>query len=363
MKITRPTLLLDKQKCVNNIEQMVLKATKHNLIFRPHFKTHQSKEIGAWFKNFGVDKITVSSVQMAKYFADSDWNDITIAFPFNQLEIDEINDLAVKIKLNILLIHHESIEFLRNNLKYEVGVFIKIDCGYHRTGILAENTTEIDIMIEEISKIEKLIFKGFLTHSGHTYQAGSVEEILEIHETTKQKMGALKERYKSRFQDINISIGDTPSCSLVKDFTDIDEIRPGNFVFYDVMQLKLEVCTQEQIAVAVACPIVTKNKKRNEITIYGGGIHLSKEFILNEDGIKNFGLVVKLTENGWSPPIKGIYVSSLSQEHGTIKVLSENFDQFQLGDVIGILPIHSCLTANLMGEYKTLNCEMLEHMR
>ena len=363
MKITRPTLLLDKQKCNKNIKQMVLKAAKHNLIFRPHFKTHQSREIGEWFRDSGVDKITVSSVQMAKYFADSGWDDITIAFPFNQLEIDEINDLASNIKLNILLIHPESVEFLKNHLKQEVGIFIKIDCGYHRTGILAENIADIDMLIDEISDVKKLCFKGFLTHSGHTYQTSSVKQILAIHDVTKFKMNLLKERYISQFPDMIISVGDTPSCSLAEDFTEIDEIRPGNFVFYDVMQYKLGACKTDQIAVAVACPIVAKSNKRNEITVYGGGVHLSKEFVLNDDCTKNYGLVVNLTENGWSSPIERLYISSLSQEHGTIQVQSENFDQFQLGDVIGILPIHSCLTANLMGEYLILNGEKLKHLK
>ena len=169
MEIIRPTLVLDKQKCINNIEKMVLKAANHNLIFRPHLKTHQSKEIGEWLRNSGVDKITVSSVQMAKYFVEAGWKDITIAFPFNQLEIDEINDLAARIKLNILIIHADSVKFLKKHLKYEVGIFIKIDCGYHRTGIAAEDYDEIYSVTSMVNSVKKLKLKGFLTHSGHAY--------------------------------------------------------------------------------------------------------------------------------------------------------------------------------------------------
>jgi len=117
MKITRPTLLLDKKKCRKNIQEMALKAEKHNLKFRPHFKTHQSAEIGEWFKDFGVNSISVSSVEMAEYFLKNGWNDITIAFPFNQLEINEINILAQRIKLNILLVSSESIEFIKEKFK------------------------------------------------------------------------------------------------------------------------------------------------------------------------------------------------------------------------------------------------------
>ena len=362
MKISRPTLLIDKQKCLNNIEIMAAKAIRHNLIFRPHFKTHQSVQIGEWFRDFGVDKITVSSVEMARYFADTGWKDITIAFPFNQLEIDEINLLAEKIDLNILLIHPESVDFLIKHLKHKIGAFIKIDCGYHRSGILSENLTEIDKLAADISKSEQLEFKGFLTHSGHTYHADSVKQILAIHDKTVHKMNLLKERYISRFPNLIISVGDTPSCSLSENFNGVDEIRPGNFVFYDVMQLKLGACKHEQVAVTIACPVVTKNKSRNEITIYGGGIHLSKEFILSPDGSRNYGLVVRISANGWSAPIDKMYVSSLSQEHGTIKVIPKNFEQFQVGDIVGILPIHSCMTANLMREYLTLDGVVLEHL-
>jgi len=361
-KINKPTLLLDKQKCLKNIEQMAAKAVKSKLIFRPHFKTHQSKEIGEWFRDYGVDKITVSSVQMAKYFAAAGWKDITIAFPFNQLEIDDVNKLAKKIKLNILLIHPESADFLKMHLKYKIGVFIKIDCGYHRTGILAENLDEIDNLTEKILQDKKLSFKGYITHSGHAYHTDSIKQIMAIHEITKYKINLLKNRNISQFPNIIASVGDTPTCCAADDFSGIDEIRPGNFVFNDVTQLKLIVCRPKQISVAVACPIVAKNKERNEITIYGGGVHLSKEFILNDDGGRNFGLGVKISDNDWSEPLEGVYVSSLSQEHGTIKTHLKIFEQFQLGDVIGILPVHSCMTANLMGEYLTLEGKILEHL-
>ena len=78
---TRPTLLIDKAKCKANIKRMALKARQNDIEFRPHLKTHQSLEIGDWFRQEGVTKITVSSVAMAKYFAQDGWKDITIAFP------------------------------------------------------------------------------------------------------------------------------------------------------------------------------------------------------------------------------------------------------------------------------------------
>jgi len=71
MEIKVPTLIIDKQKVNRNITRMLGKAESANVIFRPHFKTHQSTEIGELFKQKGVKRITVSSVSMALYFCKS----------------------------------------------------------------------------------------------------------------------------------------------------------------------------------------------------------------------------------------------------------------------------------------------------
>ena len=362
MNITEPTLILNKKQCLRNIKNMISKADSNNLKFRPHFKTHQSIIIGNWFKKFGVNSITVSSIKMAKYFAKNNWNDITVAFPVNILEINEINKLAQIIKLNILITSNTIIPFLNNNLKFQVGVFIKIDTGYHRSGIDIRDTNIIDDLINKIELSPLLYFEGFLTHDGHTYKTKSIDEIKQIHDLTINKFKDLKDRYINKYKNLITSIGDTPSCSICNNFDGIDEIRPGNFVFYDIMQADLGSCKINQIAIALACPVVDINKERKEIVIYGGAVHLSKEFILNSDSTKNFGLVVTFQNNEWSEPINDTFVYSLSQEHGIIKTTNNFLNKIKIGDIIGILPVHSCLTANLMRSYITFENEKIDHL-
>jgi D-serine deaminase-like pyridoxal phosphate-dependent protein len=81
--ISVPTLLLDEGRARRNIFRMADKAASNQVRFRPHFKTHQSAAVGEWFRDVGVTAITVSSVEMARYFAAHGWNDITFAFPVN----------------------------------------------------------------------------------------------------------------------------------------------------------------------------------------------------------------------------------------------------------------------------------------
>jgi len=152
-----------------------------------------------------------------------------------------------------------------------------------------------------------------------------------------------------------LSTGDTPSCSLIKDFKGFDEIRPGNFVFYDLMQYFLGSCTFDNIAVAVACPVVEKNYWRKEIIIYGGGVHLSKESIKIMDGNTVFGKAVLLNNNGWIQISNNDSVKSISQEHGIISASDELMKRVSVGDLVGIIPVHSCMTADLLREYHTLD--------
>ena len=70
IQVTEPTMVLNEEVCKSNIARMAAKAKAANVVFRPHFKTHQSREIGEWFRASGVDKITVSSLNMAMKFAE-----------------------------------------------------------------------------------------------------------------------------------------------------------------------------------------------------------------------------------------------------------------------------------------------------
>ncbi|MCI0470949.1 MAG: alanine racemase [Candidatus Aminicenantes bacterium] len=349
MKIKRPTLIIDRRKVLANIQRMADKAGKSHVRFRPHFKTHQSAQVGDWFRLFGVTAITVSSVEMASYFAQHGWQDIAIAFPVNPLEIDEINDLARRIVLHLLVESAEIVRFLDRELKHQVNVWLKIDTGYKRTGIAWDNTTEIALVIGAIEESPVLSFKGILTHAGHAYQAGAPAEIKRIHQDTLVKMNDTRNRLKpGRSAGIEISIGDTPTCSVADDFGCVDEIRCGNFVFYDVMQLFLGSCRQEDIAAAAACPVVAKHAERTELVIYGGAVHLSKERVKDPAGREIYGLLAVRSGDSWGVLEESAYVSSLSQEHGIIKAGPAFFNRTQVGDIVMVLPVHACLAADLL---------------
>ena len=352
MKITTPTLFIDEQRCKKNIRKMADKAARNNVIFRPHFKTHQSLEIGRWFKEVGVTKITVSSLEMATYFSP-EWNDITVAFPVNILEIDKINELASRIQLNLLIESLDTIDFLKNHLTHPVKFFIKVDIGYHRTGVAPDNTELIDLILAG-AKNSKLNFIGFLGHAGHSYGCKTEEQILKIHSDSIEILKKIKNNYQENYPELILSTGDTPTCSVAEDFTAVDEIRPGNFVFYDLTQNNISSNTIDEIAVAIACPVVAKHPERNELVVYGGGIHFAKDRYEHPIFGTTFGLPVQSSGTTWNAPMKNVYVKSLSQEHGIVSMEKDQIAHFELGDIVYILPVHSCMTGHAMKKYVSI---------
>lgn len=359
ISITRPVLLLDADKCKANIKRMAEKARDEQVKLRPHFKTHQSAEIGSWIREEGVEACTVSSVKMAEYFADHGWEDILIAFPANVLEVEKINALADRVKLQLLVYSIDTVKILRKSIKSSLGIKIELDLGSNRSGLKTNQHEEIDELLRTIEEVPNFHFTGFYSHPGHTYTSRSKEEVQKKYDDILTDLENMKIHYEHAL-GFFITIGDTPGCTMAEDLGPIQEISPGNFVFYDVMQVNIGTCSYDEIAVVMACPVVGKNPDRKEILIHGGAIHFSKEVLQDADGKYHFGKLANKTESGWEGHIPGSYLKSISQEHGLIHATEDMLNNTQIGDIVYIYPAHSCLSANLMKSYLTTEQVIME---
>ncbi len=363
--LTQPTLILDEKRCKANIHRMCRKANEQGVVLRPHFKTHQSKIIGRWFRDAGVHKITVSSVGMARYFAEDEWKDITIAFPVNVRQINEIRELSAQVMIGLLVLDADTIDLLGRNLNHPVSIWIKIDVGTHRTGIDPAQSDSIDAILGRLAQYPQLSFSGFLAHAGHTYHARTMTEVQRIYDHALAGLLDLKTTYVSAFPGLIISLGDTPGASMVGQFGPVDELRPGNFVFYDLMQEEIGACQMDDIAVAMACPVVAVHPERKQWIIYGGAIHFSKDFLQMEEGRKCFGRMVDIIDDTWiaENTMSNPLLISLSQEHGVVQCTDQNFDKCRPGDMSLWLPVHSCLTADAIGTYINMEGTPIDHYR
>ncbi len=346
----KPVLWVDEAKCRANIARMADRAIKSGAVLRPHFKTHQSKIIGSWFRDYGIQKITVSSISMARYFADDGWDDILIAIPVNILELKEINDLSRKVKLSVLLDSIEGANAIDARAEARIDVWVEIDTGQHRTGVPSDAFDEIESLLKTIRHSGKMNFLGFYSHAGHTYLTADPQSVFL---NARNQMDFLKEQF-SAYHPL-CSMGDTPGASLSGDLGGLDQLTPGNFVFYDLMQWATGSCRLEDIAVYMSCPVISV--RGNKAVVYGGAIHFSKDQMAGKEGKNIYGVAFK--NEGEKIKKQGNLIS-LSQEHGVINL---NEPTFKIGDLANILPVHSCLTAQAMGKYRESNSrKLLDHL-
>jgi len=90
------------------------------------------------------------------------------------------------------------------------------------------------------------------------------------------------------------------------------------------MQEEIGACTLDDIAVAMACPVVAVHPDRMQWIIYGGAIHFSKDFLTLDGGRKCFGRMVDIDGETWDAEStwRNPYLISLSQEHASYNAMS-----------------------------------------
>lgn len=326
---------------------MRVKAERSAVVFRPHVKTHKSPEIGLLQFGGRPGPITVSTLAEAEMFAGNGFDDITYAFPIAIDKLERAAALAKKIRLHLLFDHRDAlvaaIAYARSN-GVRFSLWLKVDCGYHRAGVDPEDPESLRLALDAAVAPE-IDFQGFLTHAGHSYSARSAEEIVAI---AREETSVLN-RFRNSFEQaggrrLPISVGSTPTCSLVDRFEDCDEVRPGNYVFYDWFQSRLGSCTADDIAAMVLAEVVGVYPAPKKILLNAGALALSKDLGGTHLGDSGYGAVMTLDRQ-----VLAMEIFSISQEHGQVR--GAGAETMRVGDRLLIAPNHSCLTAAMFDRY------------
>ena len=90
---------------------------------------------------------------------------------------------------------------------------------------------------------------------------------------------------------------------------------------------------------------------------------MSKDSLKWQDKVVIYVLLAETTEKGWCEPIENADVYSLSQEHGKIKMADIELLKYNVGQIVYIYPIHSCLVISSMRGFTTLTGEILDVYR
>jgi D-serine deaminase-like pyridoxal phosphate-dependent protein len=208
-------------------------------------------------------------------------------------------------------------------------------------------------LFQAVDSLPALRFKGIFTHAGQVYGAGSLTEVAEISRLESMLMAETA----NGFQDLGtpaqiVSVGSTPTMKVWSGHEGISEIRPGNYIFHDAIQLSLGAATLEECALSIVATVISR-PTRERAVIDGG----SKAFGLDrgahgKEKVKGFGLVLG----------KKAILERLSEEHGIMTLdLEEDLD---IGDKVRLIPNHACAVVNLFDKaYGIRGGEIVEEFK
>jgi D-serine deaminase-like pyridoxal phosphate-dependent protein len=336
--IDTPALLIDLDIVDRNLERMQQRADTFGVALRPHIKTHKIPELALLQMRLGASGITVAKVSEAEVMAAAG---ITNIFVANQIVTkDKLNRLAALSKeLNISL-GLDSVAAARKlsdvvaASRLSIEYLIEIDSGLNRCGVLPGK--EVVELFQAINKLPALKFKGIFTHAGQVYGADSLSEVKELSRLENTIMAetaqALAEFGTS--PDI-VSVGSTPTMKVWEGHEGVNEIRPGNYIFHDVIQVSLGVSSLKECALSILATVISR-PTRERAVIDGGSKALSSDRGAHgKEMASGFGLVLG----------KKATLVRLSEEHG---IMNLDPDQdLDIGDRVRIIPNHACAVVNL----------------
>jgi len=352
--LATPCALVDLDRLEKNAEHVADKARRLGVRLRPHVKTHKCIDIARIQTDLHFGGVTVSTLAEAQAFAAGGFSDITYAVPIAPQKIAEAIDLHNEIDaLNLLVDHTDTIRAVDEaaTSRGEVlPVYLEIDCGGGRSGVDPEGEAA-RLLARRLAGADSVDFRGLLTHAGHAYRSRTRSEAFEVACEERNLMTALAAELRDLGIPVpEVSVGSTPTMRAIDDLSGITEVRPGNYVFYDVFQTAIRVCQIDELAFSLLATVISVDAVRRRAVIDAGALALSKDAgPIHVDPECGYGLVVTVEDQH---PLPGLSIVSLTQEHGTLN--GPGVEALRPGTRLRIFPNHSCLAAACFESYQVL---------
>ncbi|MEL7060643.1 MAG: alanine racemase [Acidobacteriota bacterium] len=350
--LATPALVVDVERLHRNLADMADRCRRLGVRLRPHFKTPKSLVVAALQQHLGAAGFTVSTFAEARDLLDVfGATDVLWAVPLAPTRRDEALALHRRAaeagrRLGLLVDARCTIDGLAQAIADsapmpDVHAWLKIDCGNRRCGVRPDDPAA-ESLARRIHNTRGLRFAGLVSHSGQAYAARGAEALASIAEHERAAMAGAARRLRNAGLDVpTVSVGSTPAMRYARSLKGIDEARPGNYAYFDLMQVRLGACTVDEVAACVRASVISRRDDLEQTVIDAGALSLSRDDAgaPQRDG---FGRILELDSLHDRPADLSSLdalprIVGLSQEHGHVEALLDPLRP------IDVLPIHSCL--------------------
>lgn len=340
VKIETPCLVIDYETMARNIERMALLSKNSGCKLRPHTKTHKSPRVAKMQLEAGACGITVAKLGEAEVMAENGIGDIFVAYPvIGEGKVKRVLELNRKIRL---IVGADSLKGAKELAEAAfsdgqvIEVRMEVDTGMRRTGVPYGKAVDF---AKAISGYQGIRLTGIFTFKGLVYEGKATLDREKAGLEEGMLMSELAAKLRKEGIPIeDVSVGSTPTAAYAAGVPGVTEIRPGTYVYNDIMTANLGVCALEDCAASVLTTVVSRPAD-DYVVIDGGNKTFSTDAALEAFPyhLKGYGRIMQ---------DERLILAKLSEEHGTIKTAEAGIG-LKIGDIISIIPNHVCTTVNL----------------
>lgn len=348
-----PFVAVHRQRLTANIDRIASLGRRYGLAVRPHAKTHKCPEIARLQIDAGAVGITVAKPGEASVFLRAGVPSVTLAYPV--IDPDVVAQLLKEADAAAACVQFvidspaglHALQRAAQGRKDRTRAFVELDVGLHRCGVPPQSALVAELS-SALARGSVTSFAGILSHAGHAYGAATADEVAAVAENERSILLAAATTLRAANIEVPcVSAGSTPTVCLARSFEGIDEIRPGNYVFFDRMAVRLGAATQEDIALAVFSTVVSVND--TYCIVDAGSKSLSSDLGPHgTGGDMGHGQAHAFGAHAG----RALTVAKLSEEHGFIP---HHGQPMEIGTRLVVIPNHSCPVVNLADELVVLS--------
>lgn len=340
-----PSVLVDLDVLERNIGEMAELARAAGVALRPHIKTHKTPEIARMQLEAGAVGVTCAKIGEAEALADAGLADFLIAHPLvTAQKARRLAELARRPGVEVATIADspEGVAALSAAFAGEpflLDVLVKVDTGLARVGVAPGEPTLA--LARRIAAAPGLRFAGVCAHEGYSYaHSDPAARDAATRRGVELLVATARELERAGLRAERVSVGSTPGAKAALGVPGVTEVRPGNYAFYDAMQVGLGVVPVERCALSVLVTVVSHAARDRAVVDGGSKTFTSDKGVHGMSGASNYGLI---------PAHPDVTLHALSEEHGWLRLDPAGGD-VAIGEQLRVIPIHSCPVANLAEE-------------
>ena len=325
--------------------------------------------------------------------------------PVAPSQVQRLASLARELgpdSISVLADHPAQVSALRTYRDlagHAASVFVKIDAGYHRAGVVVGGA-ELDELLTSIDVAEgdgRLGLCGFYCHAGQSYGVGDASAAAKLLADELQCLMQATRAFRIRrgrhhARPLTLSVGATPTATAIQHFIQTDqgqapgrdlpsqamqdslrfleaartdghrvEVHAGVYALLDLQQMATHArdLAYADLALTVLAEVTSKYARRGkggrpEVLLAAGSLALGREPCQAYAG---WGVVSDWNTDRSAGPARpgrsGWKVDRISQEHGILVQSAHDTvaAQLDVGQKVRVWPNHACIAGAGFGWY------------